>query len=117
MNGRSVFWFSVHLILTVGAYFIPFLFEWQIVVITFGAVTLQFAVFGRCLMNDGHDLIEKDDETFYSDLLERLGYAPNRKRLKRFVRGYLYIILSLVAVGWQLGLEYEPLLPIMSLLK
>ena len=116
MKGTSLLWFSVHLVLTVGAYFIPFMFDWQLVVLAYGIVILQFAVFGRCLMNEGHDLEEKKDETFYSDVLDRLGFHPNRSVLKRFVRGYLYVVLIGVTLIWQLGLEREPWVSIWPLL-
>ncbi|QTN39134.1 hypothetical protein HZ996_08295 [Cryomorphaceae bacterium] len=113
MNGRAVFWFSVHLTLTVGAYFIPFLFDWPLVVSAYSVVLLQFLFFGRCLMNDGHDLSENEDETFYSDLLERLGFKPNRKKLRRFVRGYLYVLLMAFTLLWQVLWEHEPWLPLL----
>lgn len=117
MNGTSLFWFVVHLIITIAAYFIPFLFDWQLVVLAYAIVIIQFAVFGRCLMNEGHDLPEDDDQTFYSDVLEKMGYRPNRKKLRRFVRGYLYIILIGITLWWQIAMENEPWVPLLSYLK
>jgi len=107
------FWFGIHLILTVGAYFIPFLFDWPLVVSAYTIVVLQFAIFGKCLMNEGHDLPEDDDQTFYSELIERLGYSVNRKKLRRFVRGYLYLILIGITLIWQVHLGNEPWFPLL----
>ena len=105
----SVFSFIIHLIFTLGAWVFPFLVRWQVVVLVFGGVLLQFAIFGKCLLNEKHGLEESDDKTFYSFLLEYLGFKPNRKRVKFFVRQVLYIVLSIVAVIWQVVLGHSPL--------
>ena len=107
------FWFGIHLVLTVGAYFIPLMFDWPLVVAAYSMVILQFAFFGRCLMNEGHDLPEDEGQTFYSDVFERLGYTVNRKKLRRFVRGYLYVILILITLFWQVYLGNEPWIPLL----
>jgi hypothetical protein len=114
MIKSGTIWFGIHLTLTIGAYFIPFMFDWPLVITAYSIVILQFAFFGRCLMNEGHDLPEDDGQTFYSNVLERLGYRVNRKVLRRFVRGYLYFILILITLIWQVYLGREPWLPILS---
>lgn len=106
IKSRTVF--AAHLFVTLLAWVAPFLFTWWILAIVFGAVLLQFAVFGRCLMNRHHDLAEEDHATFYSHLLESLGYQPDRRRLKVFVRGYLYPILTLFGYLWQVHWGFEP---------
>lgn len=102
--------FILHLIVTVLAWFAPFLVSWQILVPVYLIVLLQFAVFGRCLMNAEHDVEETDDATFYSHLFEKMGLRPNRSRVKFYVRKVFYPVLSVVAVVWQEGLGYAPLL-------
>jgi len=101
--------FTFHLIVTLGAWFIPFLFSWPYVLFVLGAVMLQFAIFGKCLVNEHHNLEEIDHETFYSDIMERLGMQPNRKRVKFLVRRVLYPTLSVVAIVWQVVLGNAPL--------
>ena len=102
--------FVVHLFITLLAWVAPFLFSWKILVPVYGIVLLQFAVFGRCLMNKEHDMEESDDATFYSHLFEKMGLQPNRSRMKFYVRKVIYPVLSGVAVFWQEGLGIAPLL-------
>ena len=104
-----VFWF--HLFITVLSWFAPFLFSWYLLVPFYGLVLLQFAVFGRCILNRAHDLSdEQTDSTFYAFILEAMGFKPDYKRVKRFVRFYLYFILSAMALTYQLYFSHAPLL-------
>ena len=64
-TGRAAQWtatlaFWLHLFVTGLAWFAPFLFSWKILLLVYGAVMLQFAIFGRCLLNEQHGLIESD---------------------------------------------------------
>ena len=102
--------FAAHLFLTALAWIAPFLFTWWMVTLAFGVVLLQFRVFGRCLMNRHHDLGEEEHNTFYAHLLERLGFQPDRHRLKIFVRRYLYPVLATLGYIWQVLLGVEPVL-------
>ena len=54
-QAKSTAIFIFHLIITIGAYFVPFLISWQIAVPVFVATILQHAIFGRCLLNAKHD--------------------------------------------------------------
>ncbi len=102
--------FLLHLFVTLLAWVAPFLFSWYILVPVYLAVLLQFAVFGRCLMNAEHDMDETNDATFYSHLFEKMGLRPDRARLKFYVRRVIYPVLSAVALVWQLALGIEPVL-------
>ncbi|HMX41854.1 MAG TPA: hypothetical protein PK971_13080 [Saprospiraceae bacterium] len=102
--------FSLHLAVTLLAWVAPFLISWTWLLPIYAAVMLQFAVFGRCLMNERHGLQETDDRIFYTDLLEMLGFRLDRRRVKYWVRGWLYPTLAVVALIWQLGLGQHPLL-------
>lgn len=104
-----MFWF--HLLITSLAWVGPFLFSWQIMCVAFTIILLQFLVFDRCLLNKTHDLSHvEEDSTFYSYLLEEVGIKTNRKRLKVFVRKYLYFILGFFAYAWQELLGFKALL-------
>ena len=62
-------------------------------------------------MNKKHGLEESDDyRTIYSELFELMGFQPNRRKLKAFIRKYLHIILAIITLIWQVGLGFEPLL-------
>jgi hypothetical protein len=103
-----VFWF--HLLITLLAWLGPFLFSWFWIVSGYLIVVLQFIVFKRCLLNAKHDLDISEDTTFYSHLLESIGFKIDRTRLKLFVRRYLYLLLAILTLVWQLILNHEPLL-------
>lgn len=102
------FWF--HLLITLLAWLGPFLFSWYWMVSAYGIVLLQFLIFKRCLLNKSHALEDADDATFYSYLLEQIGFQPDRRRLKLWVRRYIYILLAAFTLIWQLLLNFEPLL-------
>jgi len=103
-----VFWF--HLLITLLAWLGPFLISWYIMISAYGLVIIQFIVFKRCLLNAKHDLDISDDTTFYSHLLESAGYKPDRALIKKVVRNYLYVILALITIVWQVLLDNEALL-------
>lgn len=103
---NAVFWF--HLLITIIAWIGPFAFSWYWIIPVYVIVMVQFIFFKRCFVNAGHAADEGNDYTFYAELLERVGFRPNRKRLKLFVRKLLYLFLSAAALIWQLGLKQEP---------
>jgi hypothetical protein len=108
LKSELAFW--LHLLVTLLAWVAPFLFSWQISLPVYAAVMLQFAVFGRCLANKHHDLSEDDHTTFYSHLFEKMGFRPNRRRLKFYVRNVYYPVLATFSIFWQEFLEIEPLI-------
>lgn len=106
---NSTYW--LHLGLTILSWFIPFLFDWRLVLIAYSIVLLQFIVFGGCLMNRGHGLEDADnDHTFYAHLLEGVGIRLDRGRVKSFVRSWMYVVLASIALIWQVAIGKEALL-------
>jgi hypothetical protein len=102
--------FALHLFFVIASWCVPFLFDWRLVCAVYTVVMLQFWVFGRCLMNEGHGTDDVgSDETFYAQLLERLGFRFSRSAVKTVVRKWLLPVLGLVAIGWQVGLGKSPL--------
>jgi hypothetical protein len=108
LKSKLAFW--LHLFVTLLAWAAPFLFSWQISLPVYAAVMLQFAVFGRCLANRQHDLSEDEGATFYSYLFEKMGFQPNRRRLKFYVRKVYYPALMAFSIFWQEFLGNEPLI-------
>lgn len=102
------FWF--HVFVTLLAWAAPFLVSWKWSIPVYTAVMLQFAFFGRCLMNEQHEMTEDDNATFYSYLFEKMGFQPDRARLKFYVRKVFYPVLAGVALVWQEVLGINPLL-------
>jgi hypothetical protein len=107
---KSDFVFWLHLLLVVGAWVMPFLLNWKLALLIYASVMLQFALFGRCLMNEHHGLREDDGRIFYTDLLERAGFRPDPPLVKMLVRRFLYPTLATVTLIWQVWLGHTPLL-------
>lgn len=108
LKSGMAFW--AHVFITLSAWVAPFLVSWQWSVPVYAAVMLQFAVFGKCLLNEHHELSEEDDATFYAHLFEKMGFRPDRRRLKFYVRKVCYPVLAVVSVLWQEFLGFEPVL-------
>ena len=106
LNG--MFW--VHLFVTALAWIGPFLFSWFLMIFAYALVQLQYLLFNRCLMNEGHALAEEDSNTFYHYLLTKMGFRLDKKLVKFVVRKRLNIFLGLFAVLWQVGLGFMPIL-------
>lgn len=104
------FMFWLHLFLTMLSWFIPVLFWWPLVLTAYSIVLLQFVFFNRCLMNEGHALDDDGDFTFYAFLLEQIGFKPNRKKTKKIVRFWIYIIFASITILWQIVLGYDHLI-------
>jgi hypothetical protein len=77
--------------------------------VAYALVVLQFIVFEKCLLNAQHGLMEDQDTdaTFYSELFSTVGIRHNRKKLKRFVRIWLYPLLALWTLVLQLFLGWH----------
>ena len=102
--------FIFHLIVTLLAWIGPFLFNWKWMVAAYILVQIQFQVFGKCLVNEQHDLLEEDDHTFYAYLFESMGMTVNRKKIKTIVRGGLYLGLAAFTILWQVGFGFKSLI-------
>jgi hypothetical protein len=108
---NTAFW--LHLLLVVAGWTGPFLFSWQYLLIGYALIFFQFLVFGKCLVNDLHELDDDNYYTFYTFLLECIGIhlsPENEKRLFFFVRRPLYPLLSAFTLFVQLYLGFKPLL-------
>lgn len=99
--------FALHLLVTLLAWAGPFLFSWWLMAVAYGAVQLQFWVFGACLMNKHHGLEETNDATFYSHLFTQLGIPHRPRQVKRVVRNGLYLLLGAWAWVWQVILGHD----------
>jgi hypothetical protein len=107
---KSSFVFALHLFVTLLAWVAPFLLSWKICLAAYTTVMLQFTLFGRCLMNEHHGLKEAENRIFYTDLLEKMHFLPDRALVKFLVRKVLYPVLACVALIWQYLWGHEPLL-------
>lgn len=100
--------FVIHFILVIIAWAGPFVFPWYLMILGYAIVVGQFLYYKRCLMNEAHGLDDSGEHTFYSHLFEKMGFRPNRRKLKDFVRGYLYVILAVFTAVLQLLYGFKP---------
>lgn len=108
---RVELWFWFHLALLLGSWAAPFLVSWPYLIGIYAIVLLQFAVLGRCVVNRLHELHDdQSNHTFYADILERLGFQPDRAKVRSFVRSWIYLVLLCVGLLWQEVLGHAPLL-------
>lgn len=105
---KSSFLFWLHVLSVVATWVLPFLISWKFAIAIYAAVMIQFAIFGKCLMNVHHGLDESGGRIFYTDLLEKMGFQPDPRLVKTIVRQWLYPTLSLVAILWQVVLGNAP---------
>lgn len=106
---NGMYW--IHLTLSILNIIGPFLFSWYLMLTAYATVLLQFFFFGRCLMNKEHGLNDDVEEfTFYAHLLEKAGFNFNRRKVRIFVRSWMYLVLASVVIFWQLILGFKPLL-------
>jgi hypothetical protein len=108
LKGAFGFFFWFHLFITLLSWVAPFLYSWYYLLPVYWTVMLQFAIFNRCLMNKEHDLGEDDDMTFYSHILELVGFKFKRSNVKIFCRRILYPFLTAVTLIWQVVLGNAP---------
>jgi hypothetical protein len=108
LKAGVAFW--LHLLAVIATWFMPFLVSWKIATPIYAAVMIQFAIWGKCLMNEHHGLDESGGRIFYTELLEKMGFNPDPPLVKTIVRQWLYPILAIVAVIWQVWLGKAPLL-------
>jgi hypothetical protein len=106
---KTNFLFGIHLLSIIATWMIPFLIPWKIGVAVYTAVMIQFAIWGKCLMNEHHGLDESNGRIFYTEVLEKIGFQPNPYWVKTIVRQWLYPILAMVSVLWQVMLGHPPL--------
>lgn len=107
---KSNFLFGLHLLSVVATWVLPFLITWKIAVAVYAAVMIQFAIWGKCLMNEHHGLDESGGRIFYTEVLEKMGFRPNPGIVKTLVRQWLYPVLAVLAIVWQVVLGHAPLL-------
>jgi hypothetical protein len=105
---NAVFW--LHAVITLLAWVGPFLFHWVLMCVCYAIAIAQHKILKKCILNDKHGIDENEDHTIYSAVFEELGIQLPRKKVKKFVRNYLYFLLALCTVFLQVICNYQPLL-------
>jgi hypothetical protein len=105
---KSIF-YLIHLLMAIAALGGPWLFSWYLMAPAYLIVSIQFLVLKECVFNRTHQL-DKPGVTFYSDILNKIGLIHNESIMTKIVRTYLYPILLLICLLWQVVMGNSPLL-------
>ncbi|MEZ4894761.1 MAG: hypothetical protein R2778_17325 [Saprospiraceae bacterium] len=77
--------------------------------LVYAAVMIQFAIFGKCLMNEHHGTAEVDDRIFYHEFWSRL-VSDSAVADSSFCAEIAVSGACLFTLVWQLFLGHEPLI-------
>jgi len=101
MNERLGFYFWIHLILVFLIWTSPFYLNWKIILIFVGIFYLQLGIYGDCILNKKQFRTKFQRTTIFIQILEKLGFEINRKRMIFISDYFLPWIVFGFAVFWQ----------------
>ena len=105
MKKNKVPFFWTHLILIILIWASPFFINWKIILFFILLYYLQLIIIGDCIITKKQFKTKKRETTFYSFLLERIGFKFNRKKI-RYLADYIFPWLILfIALLYQLILK------------
>jgi hypothetical protein len=92
----------IHLILIIAIWLSPFFVSWKIILLFIILYYTQLSIFGNCILTQKQFKSKKREDTFYSYILERIGFNVN-KNLIRILADYIFPwIIFLIAITLQL---------------
>ena len=99
--------FLLHLVVILFVYLSPFILDWKLILILIALYYLQLWFFGNCILTI-RQFKEKTRETsFYSHVLNKLGFYPDKKTVRIVVDYYVPWIILVVALVWQIVLGHH----------
>ena len=98
--------FLLHLVIIIFVYISPFILDWKIILILIAIYYLQLIVFGNCVLTIKQFKERTRDTSFYSHVLNKLGFYPNKKTVRIIVDYYIPWIILLIAFVWQIALDH-----------
>lgn len=105
---KEEFLVFLHTILLLVSWLSPFWLDWKIIFICIGLYELQMFLFKGCILINlqfNKNIRKETDMTMYAYWLEKLGFKPNRKKLK-FLSSYIMpLIILLLTLVWQILLD------------
>lgn len=104
-----------HTILIILAWTSPFYLDWKLILIGEIIISLQYMIFGGCTLTNlqfNKKAKAKSDNTMYSYYLQKLGFKPNKKKVK-FLAKYIFpLLILLFALIWQIILKHSIIIKI-----
>lgn len=94
----------VHVLIILTFYVLPFLVSWKIVAIVVFLYYLQIALLNRCVLTILQFKEQDRTTSFYSYLLEKFGFHPDREKVRFIVDRVIPLAVLAVALIYQLVL-------------
>jgi len=91
----------LHFLIIILIFLSPFILSWKIVLVFIILYYIQLFIFGNCLLTIAQFKEHSRSTTFYSFILEKLGFFPNKKVVRIIVDYFLPWIILMVAIIWQ----------------
>lgn len=94
----------IHAVLIFASYISPFVLGWKIVAIFVAFYYLQLAVLGNCVLTMVQFREKYRTTSFYSYILERLGFRPDKRKVLVVVDYVVPWVILLIALLYQVAL-------------
>ena len=105
MKKNKIPFFWTHLILIILIWTSPFFINWKIILFFIFLYYLQLIIIGDCIITKKQFKTKKREMTFYSFLLESIGFNFSRKKIKYLADNVFPWIILFIALVWQLILK------------
>ena len=95
----------IHLVLVILIWISPFILNWKWIL--FG-VAIQKALaikFKGCILTNIQFKEQAEEMTYYTYLLEKMGFSPNRKTMRFLSKYVIPIMILAITFIWQIILE------------
>ena len=99
--------FILHFLIIVLVYLSPFVFSWKLILIFISLYYLQLLIFGNCILTIKQFKEKNRDTTFYSHVLNKLGFNPNKRKVRVIVDYCVPWIILAISLIWQVILGHS----------
>lgn len=102
-----------HTLLIILAWASPFYLDWKIILIGIFIISIQELIFKGCILTNlqfNKKIKAKSDNTMYYFYLEKIGFKPNKKKIKFLARYIFPLIILILAIIWQILLNHSPII-------
>jgi hypothetical protein len=100
----------IHTILIILVWTSPFWLDWKLILVCILLLSIQYIIFKGCALTNlqfSNKINKKVEDTMYSYYLEKIGFKPNKRRIKFLARYIFPIIILGLALIWQIILNMQ----------
>ena len=101
--------FLLHLVIILLVYISPFILDWKLILILIALYYLQLLIVGNCILTIKQFAERTRDTTFYSHVLNKLEFYPDKRTVRIIVDYYIPWTILAVALIWQIVLGHTVL--------